>query len=120
MRTSGRTDAAAPPGSAGPGPSWSPTRAAVLLGILWGLASMGTSATSVVVAPLAQDLGLDPDWLAGPEGLDLLSGRTIVPGSEPIAQAYAGHQFGHFVPQLGDGREHVLVAAVGEQHAGIE
>lgn len=48
----------APAAAAAPGPAWSPTRAAVLLGILWGLASMGTSATSVVVGPLAADLGL--------------------------------------------------------------
>lgn len=40
------------------GTTWSPTRAAVLLGILWGLASMGTSATSVVIGPLADDLRL--------------------------------------------------------------
>ena len=36
------------------------------------------------------------------------SGNHIMPGSEPIATAYAGHQFGHFVPQLGDGRAHLL------------
>ncbi|MGJ7441288.1 MFS transporter [Aquipuribacter sp. MA13-6] len=40
------------------GPGWSPTRAAVGLGVLWGLAAMGTSATSVVLGPLSQDLGL--------------------------------------------------------------
>ncbi|MES9926777.1 MAG: protein adenylyltransferase SelO family protein, partial [Candidatus Thiodiazotropha sp. 6PDIVS] len=37
-----------------------------------------------------------------------LSGNSILPGSEPIALAYAGHQFGNFVPQLGDGRAHLL------------
>ena len=36
------------------------------------------------------------------------SGNQILPGSEPIATAYAGHQFGHFAPQLGDGRAHLL------------
>jgi len=36
------------------------------------------------------------------------SGNYIAPGSEPIATAYAGHQFGSFVPQLGDGRAHLL------------
>jgi protein adenylyltransferase len=36
------------------------------------------------------------------------SGNSMIPGSEPIATAYAGHQFGHFVPQLGDGRAHLL------------
>jgi MFS family permease len=40
------------------GPGWSPTRAAVVLGVLWGLAAMGTSATSVVIGPLSDDLGL--------------------------------------------------------------
>ncbi len=38
----------------------------------------------------------------------VFSGNHIMPGSEPIAVAYAGHQFGHFVPQLGDGRAHLL------------
>ncbi len=38
----------------------------------------------------------------------VFSGNTILPGSEPIALAYAGHQFGNFVPQLGDGRAHLL------------
>jgi uncharacterized protein YdiU (UPF0061 family) len=57
---------------------------------------------------LAEQLGLDPDWLSGPEGLEFLSGREILEGSEPIAQAYAGHQFGNFVPQLGDGRAILL------------
>ena len=36
------------------------------------------------------------------------SGNHIIPGSEPISTAYAGHQFGTFVPQLGDGRAHLL------------
>ncbi|MET0375843.1 MAG: protein adenylyltransferase SelO [Rhizorhabdus sp.] len=57
---------------------------------------------------LALHLGLDPDWLAGEDGLAMLAGRTVVPGSEPIATAYAGHQFGNFVPQLGDGRAILL------------
>lgn len=58
--------------------------------------------------PLAQRLGLDPDWLAGPEGLAMLSGNALPEGAEPIAQAYAGHQFGGFSPQLGDGRAVLL------------
>jgi uncharacterized protein YdiU (UPF0061 family) len=66
-----------------------------------------------VNAPLARDLGLDPDWLAGPEGLEVLSGRAIAPGSQPIATAYAGHQFGNFVPQLGDGRAILLGEVIG-------
>ena len=58
--------------------------------------------------PLALRLGLDPDWLAGPEGVAMLSGNTLPEGAEPIAQAYAGHQFGGFSPQLGDGRALLL------------
>jgi len=57
---------------------------------------------------LALHLGLDPDWLAGPDGVDILAGKSIPDGAEPIAVAYAGHQFGHFVPQLGDGRAVLL------------
>jgi uncharacterized protein YdiU (UPF0061 family) len=57
---------------------------------------------------LARDLGLDPEWLASPEGVAVLAGKTIPEGAEPIALAYAGHQFGYFVPQLGDGRAILL------------
>jgi uncharacterized protein YdiU (UPF0061 family) len=57
---------------------------------------------------LAQHLGLDPDWLDSPEGIGILAGQRIPDGAEPIAMAYAGHQFGHFVPQLGDGRAILL------------
>ena len=57
---------------------------------------------------LAVELGFDPEWLRDPEGLAVLAGNTVAEGSTPIAQAYAGHQFGHFSPQLGDGRAHLL------------
>ncbi|UHC20213.1 YdiU family protein (plasmid) [Methylobacterium currus] len=53
---------------------------------------------------LAQELQLDPAWLASPEGIAVLAGNLVPDGAEPIAAAYAGHQFGHPVPQLGDGR----------------
>ena len=62
---------------------------------------------------LASELGIDPAWLSCPAALDMLSGRAIADGSEPIAQAYAGHQFGNFVPQLGDGRAILLGEVVG-------
>src|ERR1700746_3353672 len=58
--------------------------------------------------PLAVQLGLDPDLLETPEGAEILAGKTVPPGADPIAMAYAGHQFGHFVPQLGDGRAILL------------
>lgn len=57
---------------------------------------------------LATELGLDADALASPEGAQLLAGNALPAGAEPIALAYAGHQFGHFVPQLGDGRAILL------------
>jgi uncharacterized protein YdiU (UPF0061 family) len=57
---------------------------------------------------LAEELGLDPAWLGSPEGVAFLSGKEVAEGSDPIALAYAGHQFGNFVPQLGDGRAILL------------
>lgn len=61
--------------------------------------------------PLAEELRLDPDRLIQQEGLDILSGNRIASGSDPIAMAYAGHQFGTWVPQLGDGRA-ILIGEV--------
>src|SRR4051794_32184253 len=58
--------------------------------------------------PLAIELGLDPDRLDTSEGAEILAGKRIPEGADPIAMAYAGHQFGHFVPQLGDGRAILL------------
>ena len=58
--------------------------------------------------PLARELGLDPAELRTAEGLRLLVGNTLAAGSSPVAQAYAGHQFGGFVPRLGDGRALLL------------
>ena len=61
---------------------------------------------------LARDLGLDVDALeAGAAGW--LSGAALPPGAEPVALAYAGHQFGGFSPQLGDGRAHLLGEIIG-------
>ncbi|MGD9884103.1 MAG: YdiU family protein, partial [Reyranella sp.] len=57
---------------------------------------------------LAGELGLDADALSSGEGVAMLAGNRIADGSEPIALAYAGHQFGNFVPQLGDGRAILL------------
>ncbi len=57
---------------------------------------------------LAQGLGLDASWLRGPDGLRFLVGNALPRGAAPVAQAYAGHQFGGFVPRLGDGRALLL------------
>ena len=66
-----------------------------------------------VNAGLAASLGLDPEELASPEGVEVLAGNRVPEGASPIALAYAGHQFGHFVPQLGDGRAILLGEIVG-------
>jgi uncharacterized protein YdiU (UPF0061 family) len=66
-----------------------------------------------VNAELARKLGLDPDALKSPQGVEILAGNQVAEGSEPLAEAYAGHQFGHFVPQLGDGRANLLGEVLG-------
>ncbi len=66
-----------------------------------------------VNASLAEFLGLDPAALASPEGVEILAGNRVPEGAAPIALAYAGHQFGQFVPQLGDGRAILLGEVVG-------
>ena len=66
---------------------------------------------------LAEELGLDPAWLASPEGVAMLAGNAVPEGAEPLAQAYAGHQFGNFVPQLGDGRAILLGEVIGRDGA---
>ena len=62
---------------------------------------------------LASRLGLDPGWLKGPEGVAMLAGNGMPAGAASIATAYAGHQFGGFSPQLGDGRAILLGEVVG-------
>ncbi len=57
--------------------------------------------------PLATTLGLDPALLNSAEGASIFAGNTLPAGARPIAQAYAGHQFGHFTA-LGDGRAILL------------
>ncbi len=58
--------------------------------------------------PLADRLGLDADQLSTADGIHALAGNRVPDGADPLAQAYAGHQFGNFVPQLGDGRALLL------------
>jgi len=62
---------------------------------------------------LADRLGLDSVELASPEGVEVLAGSRVAAGSEPLAMAYAGHQFGYFVRQLGDGRANLLGEVIG-------
>ena len=62
---------------------------------------------------LARDLGLDVAALASPEGVAVLAGNRTPKRGEPLAMAYAGHQFGQFVPQLGDGRAILIGEVIG-------
>ena len=57
---------------------------------------------------LAHELNLDAEALAGEAGAAIFAGNVTPPGAKPLAQAYAGHQFGGFSPQLGDGRALLL------------
>jgi len=69
-------------------------------------------------APLATALGLDAAGLSGPDAAAIFAGNAIPPGADPIAQAYAGHQYGHFT-NLGDGRAILLgeqIAPDGSRH----
>ncbi len=65
--------------------------------------------------PLAQELGLNAQALSGAAGAAVFSGNQVPDGAQPLAQAYAGHQFGGFSPQLGDGRA-LLLGEVIDRH----
>jgi serine/tyrosine/threonine adenylyltransferase len=64
---------------------------------------------------LARELRIDPARLASPEGVAVLAGNDVPPNAESLSMAYAAHQFGNFVPQLGDGRA-VLLGEVIDAH----
>ena len=57
---------------------------------------------------LAREMGLDPEWLASADGIEVLTGNRVLPGSRPLASVYSGHQFGVWAGQLGDGRAILL------------
>ena len=66
---------------------------------------------------LAEELGLDGDALDSDRGARIFAGNAQPEGAIPLAQAYAGHQFGGFVPQLGDGRA-LLLGEIIDRHGG--
>ncbi|HEX8068944.1 MAG TPA: YdiU family protein [Pyrinomonadaceae bacterium] len=68
-------------------------------------------------ADAAALLGLDPAEATSPDFVAYFSGQKILPGAEPLAMLYAGHQFGVYVPQLGDGRAILLGEVRGPQGA---
>ena len=78
------------------------------LAVAWEAAPAPEPRLLALDEPLATDLGLDPGWLRSDDGLRFLVGLHVLPGERPVAQAYAGHQFGGFVPRLGDGRALLL------------
>ena len=63
---------------------------------------------------LARELGMATDRVCA-SAADIFSGNALPEGAEPLAMAYAGHQFGHFNPQLGDGRA-LLIGEVIDRH----
>ena len=66
-------------------------------------------------AALSEALGLDVAALQGDAGAQLFAGNALPEGAQPLAQAYAGHQFGGFSPQLGDGRALLLGEVIDRQ-----
>ena len=78
------------------------------LAVPWEAAPAPEPRLLAVDEPLAVELGLDPDWLRSEDGLRFLVGTNVLDGERPVAQAYAGHQFGGFNPRLGDGRALLL------------
>ncbi|MDE2383895.1 MAG: YdiU family protein [Alphaproteobacteria bacterium] len=84
---------------------------AALPGILHAPAALLPVASAQLIIAndaLAAELGIARDWLHGPEALALLSGNAAAAHGQPLAMAYAGHQFGGFNPSLGDGRAMLL------------
>ncbi|SNC60420.1 Uncharacterized conserved protein YdiU, UPF0061 family [Kytococcus aerolatus] len=75
----------------------------------WEAASVPEPTLLALDEGLAAELGWDPVWLRSPEGVRFLVGGSDDPAlPRPVAQAYAGHQFGHYSPLLGDGRALLL------------
>jgi len=87
-------------------------------GVPWEPTEVPSPALLLFNTDLAASLGLDDDALRSGAGVDVLAGAAAPEGASPIAQVYAGHQFGGFSPQLGDGRAVLLgevVDATGER-----
>lgn len=85
----------------------------------WQASKVPTPVVLQLNLPLVQALGLNAQALASPAGAALLSGNVVPKGAHPLAQVYAGHQFGGFSPQLGDGRALLLgehIDAQGRRH----
>ncbi len=74
----------------------------------WQAATFPDPQLLVANESVALDLGFEPGELQTPQGVAVLAGQALLPGSVPVAMAYAGHQFGNYSPRLGDGRALLL------------
>ena len=74
----------------------------------WQAAPAPAAELLVLNEALATELGFDVEALRSSDGIATLIGQRLAPGSRPVAQAYAGHQFGNYSPRLGDGRALLL------------
>ena len=70
----------------------------------WQAATASAPELLALDEQVASDLGVAIEWLRSPDGVAVLVGNMVPDGAEPVAMAYAGHQFGGYSPQLGDGR----------------
>jgi uncharacterized protein YdiU (UPF0061 family) len=78
------------------------------MAVRWQAAAAPDPRLLALNEPLADELGLDSSWLRAPDGLAFMVGAAVPEGAVPVAQAYAGHQFGGYTPRLGDGRALLL------------
>ena len=68
---------------------------------------------------VARELGLEQNWWEASQALDAFAGNCVLPGSDPLASVYSGHQFGQWAGQLGDGRA-ILLGELATAHGGME
>ncbi|GIJ50252.1 UPF0061 protein [Virgisporangium aliadipatigenens] len=87
------------------------------LAVPWRAAETPDPRLLVLNEPLAARLGFDPEWLRSAAGVGLLTGTVVPDGATPVAQGYAGHQFGGYSPLLGDGRALLLGEVVDRDDA---
>ncbi|WP_104139547.1 YdiU family protein [Arthrobacter sp. ZGTC131] len=78
------------------------------MAIAWRAEEIPDPQLLVLNEPLAAELGLDTGFLRSSDGVGLLTGSRLPADATPVAQAYAGHQFGWYAPRLGDGRALLL------------
>jgi serine/tyrosine/threonine adenylyltransferase len=88
------------------------------MGVRWQSETTPDPRLLVLNESLAAGLGLDAAWLRRADGLRFLVGNLLPPGAVPVAQAYAGHQFGGLVPRLGDGRA-LLLGELSDGHGRV-